>query len=99
MRIVGRVKNQNIVILIDGGSTHIFLDSSVVMKTRLFLNKKCQIHVKVANVEEVLSEGKCSEVQIQLRDMSFRVDAYIIILSGCDMVLGIQWLVTLGSIE
>jgi hypothetical protein len=26
------------------------------------------------------------------------VDAYVIILAGCDMVLGIQWLVTLGSI-
>jgi hypothetical protein len=67
-------------------------------KTRLLLNRKCQIRVKVANGEEVLSECKCSKVQIQLKDMSFGVDAYVIILAGCDMVLGIQWLVTLGSI-
>jgi hypothetical protein len=59
-------------------------------KTILLLNKKCQIRVKVANGEEVLSEGKCSELQMQLRNMSFRVDSYVIILVGCDMVLGIQ---------
>jgi predicted aspartyl protease len=81
MRIVGRVKNQNLTLLIDSGSTHNFLISSVVKKTRLLLNRKCQIHVKVANGEEVLSECKCSEVQIQLKDMSFGVDTYVIILA------------------
>jgi hypothetical protein len=27
----------------------------------------------------------------------FTTDAYMIMLAGCDMVLGIQWLVSLGS--
>jgi len=66
----------------------------VVKKTRLLLNRKCQIYVKVFNEEEVLSESKYSEVKIQLKYMYFRVDAYVIILAGCDMVAGIYSMVS-----
>jgi hypothetical protein len=36
MRIVGRVKNQNLVILIDSGSTHNFLDCRLIVNVRFW---------------------------------------------------------------
>jgi hypothetical protein len=98
MRVLGRINGQQLVILIDSGSTHNFLDTNLAMKARILLDKDCRIRVKVANGKEVISEGKCSAVHLQLEKLTFKVDAYVIILAGCDMVLGIQWLITLGSI-
>jgi hypothetical protein len=37
-------------------------------------------------------------IHIQLVGFAFVSNFYVIPLAGCDMVLGIQWLVTLGSI-
>jgi predicted aspartyl protease len=77
MRVIGRINNQNLVVLIYGGSIHKFLNSSMAKEIRLLLNKKHHIRVKVANGEEVLSEGKCNEVQIQIKDMTFKLGAFV----------------------
>jgi len=37
-------------------------------------------------------------VTIKLQGFSFQIDLFILLLAGCDMVLGIQWLQTLGPI-
>ncbi|XP_059449450.1 uncharacterized protein LOC132180588 [Corylus avellana] len=98
MRLVGWIGNLKIMILVDSGSTHNFVDSSVCKKVRMSIYSEQRIKVKLANGEEVLSEGKCTNLKIQLKEFSFLAEAFVIMLAGCDMVLGIQWLVTLGSI-
>jgi hypothetical protein len=98
MKVLGRINGQQLVILIYSGSTHNFLDANLGKKAWVLLNRECRIRVKVTNGEEVLSEGKCSAVHLQPEKLTFKVDAYVIILAGCDMVLRIHWLVILGSI-
>jgi hypothetical protein len=96
MRLIGWIGNHKIIVLIDSGSTHNFLDSSMGRKLKVSISKEQRIWVKVANGEEVVSEGKCMQLKVQLQNFSFTTEAYMIILAGCDMVLGIQWLVTVG---
>jgi hypothetical protein len=98
MRLIGWVGNHKIIVLIDSGSTHNFLDSSMGRKLKVSISKEQRIRVKVANGDEVVSEGKCMQLKVQFQNFSFTTEAYMIILAGCDMVLGIQWLVTLGPI-
>ncbi|XP_059458363.1 uncharacterized protein LOC132187956 [Corylus avellana] len=90
MRLVGWIGNLKIMILVDSGSTHNFVDSSVCKKVRMSICSEQRIKVKVANGEEVLSEGKCTNLKIQLKEFSFLAEAFVIMLAGCDMVLGIQ---------
>ena len=80
------------------GSTHNFVASAICSKTRLLVQKGKRIQVRVANGEFVESKGKLVNVHVQLVGFEFVTDTYVIPLAGCDMVLGIQWLVTLGSI-
>ena len=54
--------------------------------------------MRLANGELVVSEGNCLKVLVQLSGFSFLTDTQVFFLAGCDMVLGIQCLVTLGSI-
>jgi hypothetical protein len=98
MRIIGKIGNQRIVILIDSGSTHNFLDSSIMQHSQLPLVKENQIRVQIANGDHIVSEGKCVGVQVEVQNFQFITDAFVIVLAGCDMVLGVQWLVSLGSI-
>jgi hypothetical protein len=44
--------------------------------------------VKVANGEEVVNEGKCMQLKVQLQNFSFTIEVYMIILARCDTVLG-----------
>jgi hypothetical protein len=96
--LVGSIGHQQIVILIDSGSTHNFVASIICSKSRLLVQNGNKIKVRVANGEIVEFEGSCVNIHIQLVGFVFVSNFYVIPLAGCDMVLGIQWLVTLGSI-
>jgi hypothetical protein len=98
MRVLGWIGGQKVVVLIDSGSIHNFVDSLVCKRAHLVVQKEKQIRVRVANGELVVSEGQCLQVLVQLSGFSFLTDTHVMPLAGCDMVLGIQWLVTLGSI-
>ncbi|XP_057953074.1 uncharacterized protein LOC131147593 [Malania oleifera] len=56
------------------------------------------IQVRVANGQEVTSEGRCLNLPITFQGYVGKVDVYLLVLAGCDMVLGVQWLSTLGPI-
>ncbi|KAF5462657.1 hypothetical protein F2P56_018645 [Juglans regia] len=98
MRVKGRVGNQKVVILIDSGSTHNFIDPSVIKKAKVPVNSDRIIKVRVANGETVMSEGSCASLRVRIQGNVFVTEAFVLVLVGCDMVLGVQWLHELGSI-
>jgi hypothetical protein len=64
MRLIGWIGSHKIIVLVDNGSTHNFLDSSVGKKLKVSISKEQRIKVKVANGEEVVSEGKCMQMSV-----------------------------------
>ncbi|RVW59679.1 Transposon Tf2-8 polyprotein [Vitis vinifera] len=72
MRFLGHICGRAVVILVDTGSTHNFMDPSVIQRAHLPSNPTEGLSVKVANGQAVRR--------------------------GCDIVLGVQWLQTLGPI-
>jgi hypothetical protein len=98
MRIVGFIKNQQVVILIDSGSTHNFLDESLARTLGIHSNGQDTIRVKIANGQELTSPGQSRETKVKMQGHIFSMDFYLLSLAGCDVVLGIQWLRSLGPI-
>ncbi|KAF5480441.1 hypothetical protein F2P56_001190 [Juglans regia] len=98
MRVKGKIGNRWVVIIIDSGSTHNFLDPVVLSRVHIPLVNEDKIRVKVANGEMVNSEGKVTGVNVSVQGSYFLVDMYVMVLAGCDMVLGVQWLQGLGPI-
>lgn len=92
MRLMGRVREQSVVILVDTGNTHNFFDPNIVSKSHLALNSKEQIEVRVANGERIRSEGKLEAVEILVQGHVFTIDSFLLPLRDCDIVLGMQWL-------
>jgi hypothetical protein len=96
MRLVGIVQFHSLTILIDSGSIHNFLYVKFVAILGFKPLQVDGISVRVANGHKVFSPGSCKAVSIKLQGFSFQTDLFILSLAGCDMVLGIQWLQTLG---
>ncbi|XP_042972766.1 uncharacterized protein LOC122304569 [Carya illinoinensis] len=98
MRVVGKIGNQPVTILIDSGSTHNFIDPSLLSKLSLPVFTTDKVKVKIANGDQIQSEGSLKHVALVVQNLRFSVDLYLLVLVGCDIVLGVQWLQGLGSI-
>ncbi|GJR56618.1 putative mitochondrial protein [Tanacetum coccineum] len=99
MRIRGRVGKQVVHILIDCGSTHNFLDIHTAKKLGCKLAKTTPMQVSVANGQRMMSTSVCHDLKWSLQNEVFTSDVMLLPLGGCEMVLGIQWLATLGDMQ
>jgi len=86
------------VILIDTGSTHNFMDPSIQQRAHLHLQSTTGLLVRVANGDSLCSTGKCVDITFHIQGNTYHTDFYVLTLGGCDIVLGVQWLSTLGLI-
>ena len=68
LMVKGNVKNENVIVLIDTGSTHNFLDIRVVIKLKLFVHLFPYMKVMVANGKKIKKVGKCHKVKLQIQD-------------------------------
>ncbi|KAF5470266.1 hypothetical protein F2P56_010790, partial [Juglans regia] len=78
MRLRGRVGDQEVVILVDSGSTHNFLDPLVVKKGNLAIKGEESVNVKVANGELLTSEGRCPELRFRVQGNSFSTEVQVL---------------------
>ena len=95
---VGRVANQLVVVLIDGGSTHNFVQTRLVRPLGLMAQATQPLRVVVGNGNEVLCQQLCTGVTVTIQNQDFTMDLHALPLCGADIVLGVQWLKSLGPV-
>ena len=98
MRIKAIIGAHEVVALIDSGSTHNFISDRVAETLRLPVKPTTPFTVRVANGERLSCKGKYEKLMVNLQGNEFHLDFFSVPLNGLDMVLGIQWLETLGSV-
>ena len=98
MKVVGSIESVPATVLLDSGSSHNFLSESLAQKIQLQPVKGPTIRVMVASGEKLTSKGKCVSVMVKLWKFFTKADFYILSLEGYDVVMGTQWLRTLGEI-
>ncbi|OMP03702.1 Aspartic peptidase, partial [Corchorus olitorius] len=98
MQVAGNINGKEVTILIDTGSTHNFLDATLAKKLGCVTNHIHGLQVQVANGKELKCQEICSQLQWEVQGLTQKTDVLLIQLRGCNMVLGIQWLKTLGPI-
>ena len=99
LRVLGNLKNKSVTVLIDRGSTHNFNDQAVVSKFGLPVNRNKQFYVMVANREKITCNGQCQGLTLNIQGQTVTANYYIFPVTACQLVLGVQWLETLGPIE
>jgi hypothetical protein len=98
MRVMGKIGEQQVVILIETGSTYNFVDQHLAKKIHLLAEERSQLTMMVANGEKVPCPGCYVAVTFNLQRYEFQANLHLLTHGGCDMVLGVDWLSTLGPI-
>ncbi|GKC88258.1 putative mitochondrial protein [Tanacetum coccineum] len=99
MRVRGHVLKQILHILMDSGSTHNFLDLYMAKRLGCKIRNTCPLEVSVAGGSKLISQYMVKDFQWKLQGVVFETDVMLLPLGGCEIVLGVQWLSTLGTIQ
>jgi len=84
--------------LLDSGSTHNFIAEDAALRTGLPLQRRPRLMATVANGERVSCPCVIRRAPLTIDNDTFRVDLFVMPLVGYDLVLGTQWLATLGPV-
>eukprot|EP00253_Pinus_taeda_P002246 PITA_02246 len=98
LKIRGFIKHRPVVVLIDSGSTHNFIHQRVIEAMRCFVRAVSNFQVQIADGGTMKCEGHCENAKIQMGDNQLKTHMFSIHMGGCDIVLGVEWLCTLGPI-
>ncbi|GFS39377.1 hypothetical protein Acr_00g0062620 [Actinidia rufa] len=96
---LGRLYNNEAVVLIDGGNTHNFIDHNVVSKFGLHVVKDKTFQVMVANREKIDCAGICLALTLLVQGYPITANFYVLPIMACQAVLGVQWFEMLGPIK
>ena len=98
LRVSGKADQHSVYILIDSRSTHNFLNSAIANKLQCLATPIRTLVVETANGGTMYCSAMCRNFRWRMQGVNFETDVFIVDLINCDMVLGIQWLATLGNI-
>ncbi|CAA0840420.1 Unknown protein, partial [Striga hermonthica] len=92
MRLPAWVKDQRVIVLVDNGSSHNFINADLSQKLNLPTTRIEPFEVRVANGERLQCTESFCKVPIMFQGVVVEADPYALPLVGPDVVLGVQWL-------
>ncbi|XP_026383257.1 uncharacterized protein LOC113278706 [Papaver somniferum] len=98
IKIYGHLNKHHVTVLIDTGSTHSFIDATLISKLGLHVSPTGHMLVTVANGDNTISQGICHNLTWEMQGYQFSANLRALPLGGCDIVLGDDWLRQLGDV-
>jgi hypothetical protein len=97
-RVRGVLLGQGITTLIDGGATHNFIDVAWVARRWMATEDFEGFSVAMVDGYNVSCTKKISKLTVTLGNYTLTDDFYVVGLEDSNIVLGVQWLQTVGDI-
>ena len=88
----------SLIALLDTGSTHSFIGEEAAHRTGLPIQPRPRLTATVANGERVSCPGVLRGAPLLIGDFHSTVDLFVMPLAGYDIVLGTDWMATLGQL-
>eukprot|EP00253_Pinus_taeda_P024425 PITA_24425 len=98
IKIEGQIKKKKVIVLIDSGSTHNFIHCKIAKELNCFLYPAPECQVMVASGGTINCSGKCHNIKLSMGEYVLNSPMLSIPMGGADVVLGVQWRQSLGTI-
>jgi hypothetical protein len=98
LKLIGYIKHRKVIILVDSGNTHNFIHLRITQETHCYIHAVNNFQIMIANGGSMKCGGCCENVHLQIGDYNLKSHMFSIDMGGCDIVLGAEWLRTLGTI-
>jgi hypothetical protein len=98
LRVSGAYGHHFFQTLIDSGSTHNFINPTLVERLGLSMTPCPRFRVATGCGSSLLCQYCCSAVPLNLQGIIFSVDLFVLAIEGPDVVLGFPWLQLLGKV-
>uniref|UniRef100_A0ACD6ARB6 Uncharacterized protein n=1 Tax=Avena sativa TaxID=4498 RepID=A0ACD6ARB6_AVESA len=92
MRFQGLVQNQEVLMLVDSGSSHTFISAELAERLPYTRNKISPMRVKVANGGMMHCTHELQNVEWWTQGVQFKTTFKILPLGSYDIILGFDWL-------
>lgn len=88
--------SESLEVLIDTGSNNNFIQKNLAQRLGLHTADTKKFKVYMGNGNSLWCSQVCSGVELSLQGHKFLIDIFVLPIWGMDVVLGMQWLQTLG---
>ncbi|XP_010430713.1 PREDICTED: uncharacterized protein LOC104714948 [Camelina sativa] len=97
MRMMGKLVDRDVVVLIDSGATRSFVDYGLVQELGLTISTTRPFGVPVGGGRILKGKGCVSGTLLGIQGVEIMEELLVIELGSTDVVLGYSWLATLGD--
>jgi hypothetical protein len=97
-KLISYIKHLKVIILVDSGSTHNFIHRRIAQETHYYIHAINNFQIMIANGGSMKCGGCFENVHLQIGDYHLKSHMFSIGIGGCDIVLGADWLRSLGPI-
>jgi hypothetical protein len=98
LKIEGYIKKKKVIVLIDSGSTHNFIHYKLAKALNFFVYPAPEFQVMIADGGTINCSRKCNNINLTMGEYVMNSPMITIPMGGADVVLGIQWLQSLGTV-
>jgi hypothetical protein len=98
LKLIGYIKHRKVIILVDSERTHNFIHHRIAQETNCYICAVNNFQIMIANGGFMKCGGHFENVHLQIGDYHLKSHMFSIDMGNCDIVLGVEWLRTLGPI-
>jgi hypothetical protein len=98
LKLISYIKHTKVIILVDSGSTHNFIHHCIAQETHCSIHAVNNFQIMIANGGSMKCGWCCENVCLQIGDYHLKYHMFVIDMGSCEIVLGVDWLRSLGPI-
>ncbi|KAJ9544404.1 hypothetical protein OSB04_024111 [Centaurea solstitialis] len=98
LKIEGSISGIPMVILVDSGASHNFVSQKLTTALGISLEFFSGINITLGDGHAVFVNQRCRDLSVVISGCDFLFDALLFEMGQLDLILGIEWLKTLGEV-
>ncbi|KZV27240.1 peroxidase 64, partial [Dorcoceras hygrometricum] len=98
MKMRGVINNIEVIVMVDSGASHNFVSRKLIQQLGLQVDETISFGVCLGDGTRVRCQGICHGLMVHLGSYTTTIVGHLFELGGVDVILGIEWLRTLGEV-